>query len=77
MAQDELSPQPYSFKDLAARVVKRDGKFYRYLSKSYAKEYQHLMSSGLYNELVNKGLIIEHQELKNHESESEFTVILP
>ena len=77
MAQDELSPQPYSFKDLAARVVKRDGMFYRYLSKSYAKEYQHLMSSGLYDELVNKGLIIEHQELKNHESESEFTVILP
>ncbi len=77
MAFDELSPQPYSFKDPAARVVKKDGIFYRYLSNNYAKEYQHLMSSGLYDELINKGLLIHHQDLKNEASEGIFTVILP
>ena len=57
MAYDELNPQPFSYKDSAARVVKKDGIYYRYISNSYAKEYQHLMSSGLYDELVNKGLL--------------------
>ena len=77
MAHDELSPQPYSFKDLAARVVKKDGVFYRYISSNYAKEYRHLMSSGLYDELVNKGLLIPHQNLKNQVSEGIFTVLIP
>jgi len=77
MTYDELSPQPYSFKDPAARVVKKDGIFYRYISNNYAKEYQHLMSSGLYDELINKGLLIPHQDLKNQASEGIFTVILP
>jgi len=77
MAHDELSPQPYSFKDPTARVVKKDGIFYRYISNNYANEYQHLMSSRLYDELVNKGLLIPHQDLKKQASEGIFTVIMP
>jgi len=77
MAYDELNPQPFSYKDSAARVVKKDGIYYRYISNPYAKEYQHLMSSGLYDELVNKGLLIEHQDLNNQASEGVFTVIMP
>lgn len=77
MVYDELSPQPFSYKDSAARVVKKDGVFYRYISNTYIKEYQHLMSSGLYDELLNKGLLIAHQDLKEQTSGGVFTVILP
>lgn len=77
MVYDELSPQPFSYKDSAARVVKKEGIFYRYISNNYAKEYQHLMASGLYDELVKKGLLIPHQNPKIETSEDFFTVIMP
>lgn len=77
MVYDELSPQPFSYKDSAARVVKKEGVFYRYISNNYAKEYQHLMASGLYDKLVKKGLLISHQNLKIETSENIFTVIMP
>jgi len=50
----------YSFKDSAARVIKSKGVFKRYVHTSYRDEFNHLMDSGLFDELVSKQLIIQH-----------------
>ena len=55
----------YSYKDFTARVVKKNNLFFRYIFKSYKNEFDHLMNSGLYEELINKDLLISHIELPN------------
>ena len=59
------SPNYISYKDSAARVVQKDGLFYRLLFKEYQLEYDHLMQSGLYSKLQLKGLLIAHEEVPN------------
>ena len=59
------SPNYISYKDSAARVVQKDGLFYRLLFKEYQLEYDHLMQSGLYAKLQLKGLLIAHEEVPN------------
>ena len=58
----QIRPQFFSFKDSAARVVEKDGIYYRYIFQEYKKEYDHLILSGLYDELVARSLIISHTE---------------
>ena len=59
------SPNYISYKDSVARVVQKDGLFYRVLFKEYQLEYDHLMQSGLYAKLQLKGLLIAHEEVPN------------
>ena len=59
-------PNPISFKDDVARVVLEDGTYYRIIFESYQAEYDHLMQSGLYKTLIEKGLIITHQEVEQN-----------
>lgn len=58
-----IKPNYISYKDMAARVVKDGNIFHRYIFKSYENEYEHLMNSGLYEELSKEGLLISHSEL--------------
>jgi hypothetical protein len=53
-----------SYKDTAARVVLKEGIYYRYIFNDYKKEYDALMQSGLYEALKSNGYIIAHSELK-------------
>ena len=53
-----------SYKDTAARVVLKEGVYYRYIFNEYKKEYDNLMKSGLYEALKSKGYLISHSELK-------------
>jgi ribosomal protein L11 methylase PrmA len=41
----------------------REGRLYRQVNRHYQNEYDRLMSSGLYEKLVNDGLLISHQEV--------------
>lgn len=59
-----LSPNEFSYRDTAARVVKKESGYYRYIFQEYKPAYEHLMQSGLYKELTQKGLLIEHQEVE-------------
>jgi len=59
-------PNPISFKDDVARVVLEDGIYFRYIFEAYKAEYDHLMQSGLYKTLIEKGLIITHQEVEQN-----------
>jgi hypothetical protein len=52
-----------SFRDPSGFVFERDGIIYRQVNRSYAAEYDRLMSSGLYDALVERGLLIAHEEV--------------
>ena len=52
-----------SFRDPSGYVFQRDGVVYRQVSRSFAPDYDQLMSSGLYTRLVEKGLLLPHEEV--------------
>lgn len=52
-----------SYRDPDGFVFQRDGKILRQINRSYAEEYEHLMKSGLYETLVDRGLLIAHTVL--------------
>ncbi len=51
-----------SFRDPSGSVYEADGIIYRRISKGYREDYDHLMSSGLYDDLVTGGLLVGHVE---------------
>ena len=59
-----IEPNNISYRDTAARVVKKESGYYRYIFHEYKAEYDHLMQSGLYEELTQKELLIEHQVIE-------------
>jgi hypothetical protein len=52
-----------SFRDPSGFVFERDGVIYRQVNRSYAADYDQLMSSGLYAALVERGLLVAHEEI--------------
>lgn len=55
--------EPSSFRDPFSQVFDDGNTVTRMIYPSYFKEYNHLMNSGLYFELADKGLIIPHKEV--------------
>ena len=53
-----------SFRDPNGFVFKRDGTVYRQINTPYQQNYDRLFSSGLYDELTSKQLLIPHEEVK-------------
>jgi hypothetical protein len=70
---------PASFKDPSGYIFQENGIFYRQISQSYASEYDLLMSSGLYQTLVEKKLLLAHTELQNpiHDTSNHYKTLLP
>jgi hypothetical protein len=54
---------PASFRDPRGSVFSRDGALYRQVGRDHAPDYDHLMSSGLYEALTGDGSLISHQEV--------------
>jgi hypothetical protein len=52
-----------SFRDPSGFVFEREGVIYRQVNRSYAADYDRLMSSGLYDALVERGLLVVHDEV--------------
>jgi predicted nicotinamide N-methyase len=59
-----IEPQYISFKDPDACVVKSEKGYSRYIYTRYQEQYNHLMNSGLYEELVKVNLLISHREIE-------------
>jgi hypothetical protein len=57
------NPHPASFKDPSGFIFQAGGTIYRQVNKSYATVYDQLMSSGLYQQLINRKQLIPHQEI--------------
>lgn len=64
-----ITPNYSSYRDPAARVVKKPDGWYRYIFKAYQKEFDYLTQSGLYAVLVQKGLMISHQEVQSDDDD--------
>ena len=52
-----------SFRDPSGFVFEREGVLYRQVNRSYAADYDRLLSSGLYDALVERGLLVAHDEV--------------
>lgn len=52
-----------SFRDPSGFVFRHDGAIYRQINQSYARHYDRLMSSGLYDALVGDGSLVAHGEI--------------
>ena len=54
-----------SYKDPSGFVFKRNGEIYRQINKFSSDDYEFFMSSGLYKNLIEKGFIVEHEEVND------------
>lgn len=52
-----------SFRDPSGFLFIKDGTIHRQINKSYKDDYDYLMSSGLYESLVDSNLLLPHQEV--------------
>ena len=71
---------PASFRDPSGYIFVKDGVVYRQINKCYRENYDHLMSSGLYNNLAKQNLIIAHFEVQrktNDPSSVTYKIIKP
>ncbi len=53
---------PSSFRDPSGFLFQRDGIIYRQINQVYQENYEHLMTSGLYEALIQNDLIVPHVE---------------
>jgi len=69
---------PASFRDPSGFVFRSKSVFYRQINKSYAKEYDHFVKSGLFKKLINKKMLLDHKEVKNIKTDNlAYKTILP
>ena len=54
---------PSSFRDPSGFLFDRDGVLHRQVNEVFRHEYDHLIESGLYDDLVGSGLLIPHEEV--------------
>lgn len=73
----EILPEYFSFRDYSARVFQHEGIYYRAILPEYQLEYDHLMTSGLYTELVQSQLLNPHQEVENSYNNKAYKILLP
>lgn len=71
------APLPSSFRDPSGFVFLRDGAVHRQVDGSYAEHYDHLMGSGLYQALVDAGLLVPHVELSAEPTDGAHRVLRP
>lgn len=55
---------PASFRDPSGALFHRDNVLYRQVNPGYREDYEQLMSSGLYQSLVDEKLLIPHDEVE-------------
>jgi len=62
----DFTPQPSSYRDPAGFLFHRDGILYRQVNRSFQADYDELISSGLYDHLVEQHLLIGHEEISEN-----------
>lgn len=79
MINNPIEVESSSFRDLDSQVYKINGIIYRQINPSGHLDYQHLMESGLYKALIDKKMVIPHQEvlLDKAYTEQAKTIIQP
>jgi hypothetical protein len=75
----DLARHPASFRDPSGFLFVRDGVLYRQVNQSYRDDYDLLVSSGLFDELVLAGALLPHEEVQvvPAETESAYKIVRP
>lgn len=70
---------PSSFRDTSGFLFWENGALFRSVHRRYQQNYDHLIRSGLYNKLVEDGLLIPHREVQPlvERKEDEYRIIQP
>ena len=63
MMVKEFRVESSSFRDPSGFIFYKNQKIFRQVNLSYKEEYENLMNSGLYEELVSNNLLIPHKEV--------------
>ena len=58
-----MEPLPSSFRDPSGFVFSHAGSVYRQINNSFARSYDMFIASGLYDKLVNRGLLVVHEDI--------------
>lgn len=58
---------PSSFRDPSGHIFHENGIVYRQINPSYFEQFGHLVSSGLYNALVNKKMLVPHELVEEND----------
>src|SRR5262245_46359861 len=61
---------PASFRDPSGYMITHGDRLLRQVTHLYAENYDLLMSSGLYDDLVKRGLLVAHREVEVPELQS-------
>lgn len=79
MDQDSTQQHQASYRDPSGFVFTYNNELYRQVNKVYQKDFEHLISSGLYKELTDAGLLIKHQQIDQNFTgkESWYTTLKP
>lgn len=60
----KIKPISSSFRDPSGKVFSNNGSVYRTITHKYKSHYDHLKSSGLYDQLVKLNYLIPHEEIQ-------------
>lgn len=77
--RDNPGRHPASFRDPAGFVFQQDGRLFRQVNRLYKENFNHLLSSGLYDQLVKEGRLVKHEQVdQNFLSDPEwYTTLIP
>jgi ribosomal protein L11 methylase PrmA len=71
------APLGASFRDPAGFLYRENGLLYRQVNPSCARDYDRLMTSGLYESLVGRSLLIPHQEVDRPAASGAHRILRP
>ena len=66
---------PGSFRDPSGFIFKEKKQIFRVVNESYQTNFNHLISSGLYSELVEKKYIVQHEKTEKNISKDQYCVL--
>lgn len=73
----KINPISSSFRDPSGTVFSHNGLVYRTIHHGYKEYYDHLISSGLYDQLVKLNYLIPHEEIIAKEDKDIYKIIKP
>lgn len=78
-SESQMPPRHHgSFRDPSGFVFAKNGVLYRQVNRVYAPVFDYLVESGLYAELVRKGYVVPHEEIRKEDIASDaYKIIRP
>ena len=63
---DSFIHHPSSYRDPAGFIFSKNGVLYRQVNKVFSKDFDFFLTSGCYEKLVNKGMLIPHEVINEN-----------